>query len=201
MDLPFEAVDSLEAALESLELDLLFFPAAAAPLSMDRDLESERSLLAFDPLRGLSPLGTLLFSLFESGFSPEKVLKFEMISNLVSNRHTIQHPLDVLLGVDLLLDDARQHLEELVGLLRLLPGDDLARLDAQRLPDGEGDAEDGLLDVLHLRVAVLRVVRLHLARAVKALQRAGVLRTDRKAIGSLIFFLWPNIHAMSPLPY
>ena len=88
MDLPFEAVDSLEAALESLELDLLFFPAAAAappapPLSLDRDLESERSLLAFDPLRGLSPLGTLLFSLFESGFSPEMVLKFEIISNLV----------------------------------------------------------------------------------------------------------------------
>ena len=81
MDLPFEAVDSLDAALESLELDLLFFPAP--PLSLDRDLESERSLLAFDPLRGLSPLGTLLFSLFESGFSPEMVLKFEIISNLV----------------------------------------------------------------------------------------------------------------------
>ena len=89
MDLPFEAVDSLEAALESLELDLLFFPVAAVaptappPLSLDRDLESERSLLAFDPLRGLSPLGTLLFSLFESGFSPERVLKFKIISNLV----------------------------------------------------------------------------------------------------------------------
>ena len=86
MDLPFEAVDSLEAALESLELDLLFFPVAAPappppapPLSLDRDLESERSLLAFDPLRGLSPLGTLLFSLFESGFSPEMALKFEVI--------------------------------------------------------------------------------------------------------------------------
>ena len=40
MALPLDAVDSLEAAFESFELDLLFFPAAAAaaPLSFDFDL-------------------------------------------------------------------------------------------------------------------------------------------------------------------
>ena len=35
--LPFDAVDSLDAAFESFELDLLFFPTAA-PLSFDLDL-------------------------------------------------------------------------------------------------------------------------------------------------------------------
>ena len=88
--LPLDAVDSLEAALlapfESFELDLLFFAAA---LSFDLDLlssfELERSLIeALEPLRDLSAFGTLLFSLFEPGFSPDNLhVKEELIAQFL----------------------------------------------------------------------------------------------------------------------
>ncbi len=61
----------------------------------------------------------------------------------------------MLLRVNAVRDDLGQGLEEFVGLLWLLTGDNLPWLDRQRGSGGEGDARDSLLEVLYLPVSIL----------------------------------------------
>ena len=65
-----------------------------------------------------------------------------LISFIPTRLFPLEHPFDSVRGVHLLVNELRQGLEELVGLVSLLTGHNLGRFHAQSDPSGDANCKE-----------------------------------------------------------